>query len=99
MSSNTGQLYNFSLYSFPALKFVFTKGQKGDKPLSEQHLCGRLSVKGNAILCPTCRQKIRGVRVPPDSVIRGAELRCSVCGTKMTVYIDPTSAIFSGQRH
>lgn len=67
--------------------------------MRENANCGRLRLDGNAILCPVCRQKIRSVRVPPGAVLKGTELRCSTCGQKMIVYIDSTSAIYSGQRH
>ena len=67
--------------------------------MRENANCGRLRIAGNAILCPCCRQKIRGVRVPPDGVLRGVEIRCATCKNTITVYIDPTSAMYSGQRH
>ena len=60
---------------------------------------GILRLEENAIICPTCRHKIRGVRLPPDSAMRGVEILCNSCGTRMTVNIDPTSATYSGQRH
>ena len=67
--------------------------------MRETAFCGTLRLSGSAILCPVCRQKIRGVRVPPDGVLRGVELRCANCKNVITVHIDQTSAYYSGQRH
>jgi hypothetical protein len=67
--------------------------------LSDNAFCGTLRVEKQAIICPQCSARIRGLRVPPGGALRGVDLMCSRCGMTMIVNIDETSATFSGQRH
>ena len=58
----------------------------------------KLVVKGNAIICPVCRRKLRGVRLLPGTVIKDASLMCHDCRAVMIVNIDKASATFSPRR-
>ena len=49
---------------------------------------GRLELKENAILCPVCRRKIRGVRLQPGTVIKDLSIMCQGCRWVGIVNID-----------
>ncbi len=57
-----------------------------------------LELRNSAILCPTCRRKIRGVRIPPGGVMLGVSIKCRDCGAEIIAYIDQASATYESPR-
>lgn len=57
-----------------------------------------LELRNSAILCPTCRRKIRGVRIPPGGVMLGVSIKCRDCGAEIIAYIDQACATYESPR-
>jgi len=70
-------------------------GEVDKKPLTESRKLYKLEIKQEAIVCPACRQKIRGVRLLPGAVLRNVSVMCQRCHTISVVNIDPASAAYS----
>lgn len=49
------------------------------KPLTASGKLYKLEIKQEAIVCPACRQKIRGVRLLPGAVLRNVSVMCQRC--------------------
>jgi len=69
------------------------------KPLTIRGKLYKLEIKNEAIICPTCGRKIRGVRLLPGTVIRNMSVMCQSCKTVSIVNIDQASATYSSPRH
>ena len=69
------------------------------KPLTIQGKLYKLELKNEAIICPTCGRKIRGVRLLPGAVLRNVSVMCQGCKQISIVYIDQASAMYSSPRH
>lgn len=69
------------------------------KPLTIHGKLYKLEIKNEAIICPTCGRKIRGVRLLPGTVIRDMSIMCQGCKTVSIVNIDQASATYSSPRH
>jgi hypothetical protein len=69
------------------------------KPLTIHGKLYKLEIKNEAIICPTCGRKIRGVRLLPGTVIRNMSVMCQGCKTVSIVNIDQASATYSSPRH
>lgn len=55
---------------------------------------GRLELKENAIVCPVCRRKIRGVRLLPGTVVKDLSIMCQGCRWIGVVIIDETGVCY-----
>lgn len=69
------------------------------KPLTIHGKLYKLELRNEAIICPTCGRKIRGVRLLPGTVIRNMSVMCQGCKTVSIVNIDQASATYSSPRH
>lgn len=69
------------------------------KPLTMRRKLYKLEIKNEAIICPCCGRKIRGVRLLPGTVMRNVSVMCQGCHTISIVYIDQASATYSSPRH
>lgn len=69
------------------------------KPLTIHGKLYKLEIKNEAIICPTCGRKIRGVRLLPGTVIRNMSVMCQGCKNVSIVNIDQASATYSSPRH
>lgn len=69
------------------------------KPLTIHEKLYKLEIKNEAIICPTCGRKIRGVRLLPGTVIRNMSVMCQGCKQIVIVNIDQASATYSSPRH
>ena len=69
------------------------------KPLTIHGKLYKLELRNEAIICPTCGRKIRGVRLLPGTVIRDMSIMCQGCKTVSIVNIDQASATYSSPRH
>lgn len=69
------------------------------KPLTMQGKLYKLEIKNEAIVCPCCGQKIRGVRLLQGTVVRKLSVMCQRCSTISIVYIDQASATYYSPRH
>lgn len=68
------------------------------QPLQKQRDCAILSMQNQAILCPNCRRKIRGVRIPPGGEMHGISVQCHACRAEIIVNIDQASATYTSPR-
>lgn len=59
----------------------------------------KLELKNQAIVCPCCGQKIRGVRLLQGTVVRDLSVMCQRCRTVSIVNIDQASATYYSPRH
>lgn len=57
-----------------------------------------LELQNQAIICPTCRRRIRGVRVMPGGVMRNVSIKCRDCRAEIIVNIDQASATYESPR-
>ena len=69
------------------------------KPLTMRGKLYKLEIKNEAIICPTCGRKIRGVRLLPGTVMRNVSVMCQGCHTISIVNIDQASATYASPRH
>lgn len=69
------------------------------KPLTMRRKLYKLEIKNEAIICPTCGRKIRGVRLLPGTVMRNVSVMCQGCHTISIVNIDQASATYASPRH
>lgn len=69
------------------------------KPLTIHEKLYKLEIKNEAIICPTCGRKIRGVRLLPGAVLRNVSVMCQGCRTISIVNIDQASATYYSPRH
>lgn len=60
--------------------------------------CGILNMQNQAIICPNCRRKIRGVRVQQGGMMRDISIKCRDCGAEIIVDIDQASATYRSPR-
>lgn len=58
----------------------------------------KLTVKNNAIICPACGRKIRGIRLLPGAVLRDVSVMCQPCRRVWIVNIDEASATYESPR-
>ena len=69
------------------------------KTLQNVENCGTiLAVKNGWIVCPTCRSKMHGIRVTPDTQARSLELRCERCKAEYKLDIDSGQCSLSSRR-
>ena len=64
-------------------------------PLTNCANCYILELKKEAIICPNCKRKVRGVRLLPGAVMRDISVMCQGCGLIAVVNIDEASATYS----
>ena len=64
-------------------------------PLTNAQTGGILELRKQAIICPNCKRKVRGVRLLPGAVMRNASVMCQSCGMIAIVQIDEASATYS----
>ena len=57
-----------------------------------------LEIRKGALICPTCRRKIRGVRLLPGGSMRGVDVRCDGCRGRIIVDIDEARAVYASPR-
>ena len=69
------------------------------KALTMRRKLYKLEIKNDAIVCPCCGRKIRGVRLLPGAVLRNVSVMCQGCRTISIVNIDQASATYSSPRH
>lgn len=74
------------------------KDSENRQTLRKHLTCGILNMQNQAILCPNCRRKIRGVRVPPGGEMHGISVQCHDCRAKIIVNIDQASATYTSPR-
>ena len=74
-------------------------GDNNKNPLTAHGKLYKLEIKNEAILCPRCGRKIRGVRLLPGTVIRDLSVMCQGCHTVSIVNYDQTSATYHSPRH
>lgn len=74
------------------------KQSASSKPLKKTNACGILNMQNQAILCPNCRRKIRGVRVPLGGEMHGISVQCHACRAEIIVNIDLASATYTSPR-
>ena len=73
---------------------------RGENLLQNGESSGKLTVdETGAILCPVCRQKIRGLRLGADGIVRNADLQCNHCRRRFLVNIELASATYTSPRH
>ena len=68
------------------------------QPLQKKRDCAILSMQNQAIICPNCRRKIRGVRVQQGGMMRKVSIKCRDCGAEIIVDIDQASATYTSPR-
>lgn len=58
----------------------------------------KLTVKNDAIVCPACGSKIRGIRLLPGAALRNVSVMCQRCRKISIVNIDEASATYESPR-
>lgn len=74
------------------------KKSASSKPLKKTNAYGILNMQNQAIICPNCRRKIRGVRVQQGGMMRNVSIKCRDCGAEIIVDIDQASATYTSPR-
>lgn len=74
------------------------KDSESRQTLRKHLTCGILNMQNQAILCPKCRRKIRGVRVQQGGMMRNISIKCRDCGAEIIVDIDQASATYRSPR-
>lgn len=66
-----------------------------EKPLTDTGKCFTLELRNQAIICPNCGRRVRGVRLPPGAVMQNVSVMCRECRWVGIVNINEASATYS----